>query len=82
MARLHASFEVLPEIETEEITVRIPKKLLAFLKDKRKADLNEYLQNCLTDTVAADIEAEVYGDPEAIKTEYGLREEFKAYTGH
>ena len=70
------------KIETEKVTVRIPKKLLAFLKEERKADLEEYLSNCITDTVAADIEAEVYGYSEDIKTEYGLKEEFKAYTGH
>ncbi len=44
--------------------------------------MNEYLSNCLTDTIAADIEADVHGDAETIKNDYGLKAEFKAYTGH
>lgn len=76
------TFEVLPEIETEEITVRIPKKLLALVKVERKADLDEYLQNCLSDTIAADIMSEIYGNPDRVKAKYGLKEEFKAYEGH
>ena len=76
------NFESLPIIEKEKVTVEIPKKLLAFVKDRRKADLEEYLSNCLTDTVAADIEADVFGDADTIKTEYGLKAEFKGYTGH
>ncbi len=60
----------------------IPKKLLAFLKDRRSKDLDEYLSNCLMDTIAADIEADVHGDAETIKNYYGLKAEFKAYTGH
>ncbi len=70
------------EIETEAVTVRVPKKLLAFVKDRRKADLEEYLSNCLTGTIAADIEADVFGDADTIKAEYDLKVEFKAYTGH
>ena len=76
------NFNSLSIIEKEKVTVEIPKKLLAFLKDKRKADLDEYLSNCLTDTVAADIEADVFGDSKRVQAEYGLKEEFKAYTGH
>lgn len=60
----------------------IPKKLLAFLKDRRSKDPDEYLSNCLMDTIAADIEADVHGDAETIKNYYGLKAEFKAYTGH
>ena len=70
-------------IEKEEVTVKIPKKLLAFLKDSRvNKYLNNYLSNCLTDTVAADIEAERFGDFQEILSDYGLKEEFKAYSGH
>jgi hypothetical protein len=77
------NFKATPKIETVEVKVNIPKKLYAFLKDKRKADLKEYLSNCLTDTVAADIEAEVFGEyPDQIKKEYGLTEEFEYYEGH
>jgi hypothetical protein len=32
--------------------------------------------------VAADIEANVFGDSKRVQAEYGLREEFKAYTGY
>ena len=62
--------------------VKIPKKLLAFLKDKRSEDLEEYLSNCLTDIISADINAEVFGDPERIKAEYDLKAEFAFYEGH
>ena len=69
-------------IEKDEVTVKVPKKLLAFLKVERKDNLIEFLSNLLTDSIAADIEAEVYGFPEDIKTEYGLKEEFQFYQGH
>ena len=34
------------------------------------------------DTIAADVEAEVYGDPDQIKKDFGLTEEFQFYQGH
>ena len=68
-------------IETEEVTFKVPKKLLAFLKDKRSEDLKEYLNNCLTDTIAADIDG-VFGDHICILEEYDLGKEFKFYQGH
>jgi len=69
-------------VETEEVEVKVPKKLLTFLKDKKSKDLEEYLSNCLTDTIAADIDAEVFGNPDRVRREYGLTKEFKFYQGH
>jgi len=69
------------KIETEQVTLEIPKKLLALLKDRKK-DVEEYLQYCAVDTVAADIDTEVFGNPDQIKSEYDLKAEFEAYTGH
>ena len=71
-----------PQIETVEVTVRIPKKLLAFMHDKRSADLEDYLSSCLTATLAADIDAGAYGYASQIKKEYHLKDEFKFYAGH
>ena len=69
-------------IETEEVTVKIPKKLLAVAKVFRGKNLEEYLNNCLTDTIQADIDAGVFGDQTCIKEDYDLKREFKFYQGH
>ena len=69
-------------IETEEVTVKVPKKLLAVAKVFRSKNLEEYLSNCLTDTIAADVEAEVFGDHICIKEDYDLNSEFRFYEGH
>ena len=71
-----------PEIETEKITLQIPKKLLALVKERRNKDWKEYLQNCLTDTVAADIDAGAFGYHQDIIEEFGLKGEMEAYKGH
>ena len=71
-----------PEIETEEITVKIPKKLLKLVQVLRNQDWEEYLSKCLTDTVAADIEAEAFGDHREVIKDFGLTEEFQFYQGH
>ena len=69
-------------IEKEDVTILIPKKLLKLVKVLRNQDWEEYLGNCLTDTVAADVAAEVFGDPEEIIKDFGLTEEFQFYEGH
>ena len=69
-------------IEKEDVTILIPKKLLKLVKVLRNQDWEEYLGNCLTDTVAADIKAEVFGDHEEIIKDFGLTEEFQFYKGH
>jgi hypothetical protein len=69
-------------IEKEDVTILIPKKLLKLVQVLRSQDWEEYLSKCLTDTVAADIEAEVFGDNEEILKDFGLTEEFQFYTGH
>ena len=75
-------FNKTPKIETEEVTVNIPKKLLAFVKDRRSKDLDEYLSNCLTDTIASDIDAGCFGHRDQILADYDLKAEFKFYEGH
>jgi len=69
-------------IEKDEVTVKVPKKLLALIKDKRKDDLIEYLSDSLTDSVAADIMAGVFGEIAQVKEEYDLEAEFQFYQGH
>ena len=69
-------------IETEEVIVKVPKKLLAVTKVFRSKNLKEYLSNCITDTIAADVDAGVFGDHICILEEYDLGKEFKFYQGH
>lgn len=59
-------------IETEKVTLKIPKNMMNFLREKRKTDLDKYLSECIVDMVIADIDAGSYSDPEDIKKEYGL----------
>ena len=69
-------------IEKEDVTILIPKKLLKLVQVLRSQDWEEYLSECVTDTVAADIEAEAFGDNEEIIKDFGLKEEFRFYQGH
>jgi hypothetical protein len=69
-------------IEREDVTVKIPVKLLAFFKENKKDNLQEYLNNIITDSLAADISTRDYGHVESIKQEWGLTEEFSFYEGH
>ena len=69
-------------IEKDEVTVKVPKKLLALVKDLRSEDWEEYLSNSLMDTIAADIEAEVFGTRDQVVKDFGLTEEFQFYQGH
>lgn len=70
-------------IKKEEVKIKISKKLLAFVYDQKGEGFKEYLSNLLTDSIAADIEAEVFGeDPDQIKKDYDLTEEWQFYQGH
>ena len=69
-------------IEKDEVTVKVPKKLLALVKDLRSKEWKEYLSNSLTDSIAADIVAEVFGLFDQVVEKYGLTEEFQFYEGH
>ena len=69
-------------IEKEEVTVKVPKKLLALVKDLRSKEWKEYLSNSLTDSIAADVVAEVFGKFDQVVEKYGLAEEFQFYEGH
>ena len=69
-------------IEKDEVTVKVPKKLLALVKDLRSEDWDEYLSDSLMDTIAADINAEVFGPFDQVLEKYGLAEEFQFYQGH
>jgi hypothetical protein len=69
-------------IEKDEVTVKVPKKLLALVKDLRSKDWEKYLSDSLTDSVAADIVAEVFGLFDQVLEKYGLTEEFQFYQGH
>ena len=69
-------------IEKEEVTIQIPKKLLKLVQVLRNQDWEEYLSKCLTDTVAADIEAEAFGDHREVIKDFGLTKEFQFYQGH
>jgi len=69
-------------IEKDEVTVKVPKKLLALVKDLRSEDWKEYLSNSLMDSLAADIVAEVFGLFDQVLEKYGLAEEFQFYQGH
>jgi hypothetical protein len=69
-------------IEKEEVTVKVPKKLLKLVKDLRSKNWKEYLSNSLTDSVAADIMADVFGNCDQVIKDFGLTEEFQFYQGH
>ncbi|GAI09813.1 unnamed protein product [marine sediment metagenome] len=69
-------------IEKESVTILIPKKLLKLVKVLRSQDWEEYLSRCLTDTIAADIIAEAFGEFDEVTKDFGLTEEFQFYEGH
>jgi len=69
-------------IEKDEVTVKIPKKLLALVKDLRSKDWKEYLSDSISDSLAADIHAGVFGEINQVIEKYGLAEEFQFYEGH
>ena len=69
-------------IEKEAVTILIPSKLLKIVQVLRNQDWENYLSKCLTDTIAADIEAEGFGEPEQVIKDFGLTEEFQFYQGH
>jgi len=69
-------------IEKDEVSVKVPKKLLALVKDLRSKNWKEYLSNSLTDSVAADIMADVFGNCDQVIKDFGLTEEFQFYQGH
>jgi len=69
-------------IEKEDVTILIPKKLLKLVQVLRSQDWEEYLCKCVTDTVAADIEADSFGDRKEVIKDFGLTEEFQFYQGH
>ena len=68
-------------METEEVTVKVPKKLLVFAKNIRP-DTIAYLSDLLTDSIAADLMTSDYGNPDKLKKEYDITEEFQFYEGH
>ena len=69
-------------IEKDEVTVKVPKKLLALIKDLRSQDWKEYLGDSISDSLAADIHAGVFGEINQVIEKYGLAEEFEFYQGH
>ena len=69
-------------IETEEVMVKIPKKLLKLVQVLRSNDWEKYLGDSVTDSIAADIQADVFGGYNEILKDFGLAEEFQFYQGH
>ena len=69
-------------IQTEEVKVKIPKKLLAVFKDHEGENLSQYLNDSITDSLAADLYAGVFGDMDDLLQKYDLKEEFRFYQGH
>jgi hypothetical protein len=69
-------------IEKEDVTILIPKKLLRLVQTLKCNNWEKYLGDSVTDSIAADIEADVFGDNEEIIKDFGLTEEFQFYTGH
>jgi hypothetical protein len=69
-------------IEKDEVTILIPKKLLKLVQCLRSNNWEKYLGDSLTDSVAADIESDVFGDYNEILKDFGLAEEFQFYRGH
>lgn len=69
-------------IERKEVTVKVPKKLLVLVKEKKDKAWLKYLSDCLTDTLAADVEADIFGDHICVKEDYDLKSEFRFYENH
>ena len=69
-------------IEKEEVTIQIPKKLLKLVQVLRSNNWEKYLSDSLTDSIAADIHAEVFGNFNEVIKDFGLTEEFQFYQGH
>jgi hypothetical protein len=69
-------------IEKEEVTILIPKKLLKLVQVLRSNNLEKYLGDSVTDSIAADIHAEVFGNFNEIIKDFGLAEEWQFYQGH
>jgi hypothetical protein len=69
-------------IETEEVQVWVPKKLLRLVQTLKIKDWEEYLSDSVTDSLAADVHAEVFGKFDQVIKDFGLAEEFQFYQGH
>ena len=69
-------------IEKEWVTIQIPKKLLKFVQVLRSKNWEKYLSDSLTDTIVANIDADVFGDHREVIKDFGLTEEFQFYQGH
>jgi hypothetical protein len=74
------------EAQLVEVTLKLPKRLVNFLKDMQEGFMEkpaeEYLTSCIIDSVRADVEAidgsgGVFSSSQAIIKKYGLQEVFK-----
>lgn len=70
------------EIEYETVTVKVPKRIMDFLRQNKALDMapEEYLAYGIVDFVRADIDGGVFSDPKSIANGYRLNPVFKAVT--
>ncbi|MBN2260467.1 MAG: hypothetical protein JW702_07970 [Clostridiales bacterium] len=69
-------------IEREQVGAFVPKKLLKFAKHIHPEDLQQYLTDSLTDSIAADLECGDFGNPVVLKQKFDMVSEFQFYQGH
>jgi len=72
------------QIEYEEITVKIPRAIMNFLKDHEdmlEEKTEEYLERCIVGSVSADIESQdcFVLSPIKMVKRYGLKAAFKKF---
>lgn len=68
------------EIEFETVTVKVPKKIMDFLRESKVLDSTpeEYLAYSIVESVRADMDGGVFLDPKALADVSGLNPIFKA----
>lgn len=70
------------EIEYETVTVRVPKRIMDFLRQHKalSTTAEEYIEYSIVDIVRSDIDGGVFSDPERIAEGYGLQSIFQEIT--
>jgi hypothetical protein len=70
------------EIEYETVTLKIPKRLMAFLRCNTQTPVEQYLEYTIVESVRADVDAEVFAlGPREIAESANLNPIFKEITG-
>ena len=66
----------------ETVTLRLPKQVVDFIRDRESKDVQKYLEYCIVDLHMSDVECvcqDTMEDPEEVMDWYGLKPVFRAF---